>query len=70
MNEDPPFETPRKLTREAAKAEQRLYWAGKTVTERLAACTALTRRLYAMRGLELDEHLTDWTVSRVRRPRL
>ena len=61
---------PRKLTHEQARMEQHLYWSKKTMTERLAAMTALTNRLYRMRGIEIDERKTDFTPSRVsRRPR-
>ena len=59
--------SPRKLTREQAKLEQRLYWSRKTIPERLAAMTALTERMYAMRGISIDERKADFTVSRVRR---
>jgi hypothetical protein len=58
---------PRKLSREAGKMEQRLYWSRKSIPERLAAMTELTRRMYKMRGIDLDERKTDFTVSRVRR---
>ena len=58
---------PRKLSHEAARAEQRLYWSGKSPAERLAAMTELTNRMYRMRGLDLDELKTDFTPGRVRR---
>jgi hypothetical protein len=58
---------PRKLTREAGKMEQRLYWSRKSIPERLVAMTELTRRMYKMRGIDLDERKADFTVSRVRR---
>jgi hypothetical protein len=58
---------PRKLSRDQAKLEQRLYWSRKTVLERLAASTALTRRLYRMRGIDLDEFQTDFTPRRITR---
>ena len=58
---------PRKLTREQALAESRLYWSEKTVAERLAASEALTRRLYEMRGINRDDTEADFTPSRVRR---
>ena len=58
---------PRKLTREEGKMEQRLYWSRKSIPERLAAMTELTRRMYKMRGIDLDERKADFTVSRVRR---
>lgn len=60
---------PRKLTHEEARAEQRRYWAKRTPEERLAAMTELTRRMCAMRGIDIDELKTDWTVSRIRRRR-
>jgi hypothetical protein len=58
---------PRKLTHEEARAEQRRYWSGKSVAERLRAMTELTRGLYKMRGIDIDERRTDFTPSRVRR---
>jgi hypothetical protein len=58
---------PRKLTHLQGKAEQRLYWSGKSIPERLAAMTALTKRMYLMRGIDIDEFKADFTVSRVRR---
>jgi hypothetical protein len=58
---------PRKLTREAGKMEQRLYWSRKSMAERLAAMTELTRRMCKLRGIDLDERKADFTVSRVRR---
>lgn len=58
---------PRKVTAETARMEQHRYWLGKTVAERLAAMTDLNRRMYRMRGIDVDEFKTDWTVSRVRR---
>jgi hypothetical protein len=58
---------PRKLTHAQARMEQRLYWSRKSMAERLAAMTALTRRMYRMRGIDLDEFKTDLTPSRVRR---
>jgi hypothetical protein len=61
--------TVRKLTHEQAREEQRTYWASKTVAERLAACHALTKRMYMMRGIDLDELKTDLTLSRVSRTR-
>jgi hypothetical protein len=60
---------PRKLTREQAKAEQRLYWSTKTVAERLAGAAELTRWAYRLRGIDLDDFKTDLRVSRVRRSR-
>jgi hypothetical protein len=47
--------------------EQMLYWSRKSIPERLAAATALTRRMYRMRGIDLDEQEADFTPGRVRR---
>jgi hypothetical protein len=58
---------PRKLTHHQARIEQLLYWGGKSIPERLAAATALTQRMYRMRGVAIDEQETDFTPSRVRR---
>ena len=58
---------PRKLTRHQARMEHLLYWSQKTIPERLAAMTALTKRMYTMRGIDLDERKTDFTLSRVHR---
>jgi hypothetical protein len=58
---------PRKLTHLQARMEQLLYWSGKSIPERLAAATALTRRMYQMRGIALDEQEADFTPSRVQR---
>jgi hypothetical protein len=58
---------PRKLTHDQARAEQRLYWSSKTVAERLVAMTELTRRMYSMGGIDLDEYKTDLSPRRVRR---
>ena len=70
MTDDNPFDSPRKLTHEQARMEQLLYWSKKTIPERLAACTSLTKQLYQMRGIEVDEREADFTPSRVpRRPR-
>jgi hypothetical protein len=60
---------PRKLTPEQARAEQRLYWSRKTPAERIAAAAALTRRSYAMLGIDLDERKADLTPRRVPRRR-
>jgi hypothetical protein len=57
----------RKLTRDEARMEQHLYWSRKSVPERLAAATELTRRLYSIRGIDLDERKADFTPSRVPR---
>jgi hypothetical protein len=71
MNEDPAWIAnplaPRKLTHEQARTEQRLYWSGKSMAERLTAMTELTKRLYQMRGINLDERKADFTPRRVRR---
>ncbi len=58
---------PRKLTHSEARLEQLLHWSGKTIPERLAASTALTKRLYKMQGIDLDERKADFTPSRVSR---
>jgi len=58
---------PRKLTPLQARMEQRLYWSRKSAPERLAAATALTKRLYRMRGIDLDERKADLTPRRVSR---
>jgi hypothetical protein len=58
---------PRKLDRRQARLEQLLYWSRKSVPERLAAATELTRRMYKMRGIDINERKTDFTPSRVRR---
>ena len=47
--------------------EQLLYWSRKSIPERLAAATELTRRMYRMRGIDIDERKADFTPSRVRR---
>jgi hypothetical protein len=60
---------PRKLTFAQARAEQRLYWSKKSIPERLAAATALTKRMYAMRGIDIDERKADFTPRRVSRRR-
>ena len=60
----------RKLSHEDARIEQRLYWSRKSIPERLAAMTALNRRMLEMRGLDYRELEADLTPSRVRRPRL
>ena len=67
MTEDPPLSAPRKLTRHQARMEHLLFWSQKTIPERLAAMTALTKRMYKMRGIDLDERKADFTLSRVRR---
>ncbi len=67
MNQTADASAPRKLTHHQARMEQLLYWSRKTIPERLAACTALTERMYKMRGIDLDEHKTDFTPRRVPR---
>ena len=69
MKERPEFAgfAARKLSHEEARMEQHLYWSTKTMAERLSGMTALTRRMYAMRGINLDDFETDFTPSRVRR---
>ncbi len=57
----------RKLSYAGARMEQREYWSRKSIAERLAAATELTRRMYQMRGIDIDERKTDFTPSRVRR---
>ena len=52
---DDPFLAPRKLTHEQARIEQLVYWSKKTPAERLAAMTALNKRLLGIRGIELME---------------
>ena len=70
MPEDVDDLSPRKLTHEQARAEQRLYWSKKSIPERLAAMTALNKRMREMRGIFLDESKPDLTVSRVRRGKI
>ena len=60
--------SPRKLTHHQARLEQLLYWSRKTIPERLAAAAALTKRMYQMRGIDIDQFKADLTPSRVRRP--
>ena len=60
---------PRKLTHQQARVEQLLYWSRKSVPERLAAMTELTRRMYKMRGIDIEGRIADWTPRRVRRSR-
>jgi hypothetical protein len=67
MAEDADDLTPRKLTHEQARMEQRLYWSRKSIPERLAAMTALTKRMNEMRGIFIDEQNPDLTPRRVRR---
>jgi CRP-like cAMP-binding protein len=58
---------PRKLSHAQARIEQLRYWSTKSIPERLAAATALTRRMYEMRGINIDERKADFTPSRVPR---
>ena len=67
MTDDPNPLSPRKLTHEQARMEHLIYWSEKTVPEWLASMTALTKRMYKMRGIDIDELKTDFTLSRVRR---
>jgi hypothetical protein len=55
----------RQLTHAEARAEQRLYWSGKTMAERLEGMWELNRRMAAWRGVELDERSATWTIRRV-----
>ena len=61
------FWNPKKLNHDAARQEQRLYWSLKSVAERLAGATELTRNLYRMRGFDIDERKPDLTPRRVHR---
>jgi hypothetical protein len=67
MSEDMSYLAPRKLTHEQARMEQHLYWSRKSMPERLAAMTALTKRMREIRGIFIDEDKPDFTLSRVRR---
>jgi len=60
MSEDAEALKPRKPTREQAKIEQRLYWSQKSIPERLAAMTALNKRMREVRGVFIDEDKPDW----------
>ena len=62
-----PLSGPRKLSHDEARMEQLLYWSRKSIPERLSAATELTRRMYRMRGIDIDERKADFTPSRVRR---
>lgn len=59
--------SPRKLTHHQARLEQLLYWSRKTIPVRLAAAAALTKCMYQMRGIDIDQFKADLTPSRVRR---
>jgi hypothetical protein len=61
--------TLRKLTREQAKLEQHLCWSRKSIPERLAAGAALTKRLYRMHGIDIDEQQADLTPRCIPRSR-
>ena len=65
MTSDQQQWAPRKLTHSQGQLEQLLYWRGRTVPERLAAATALKRRMYKMRGIDLDAFETDFSPRRV-----
>ncbi len=67
MMEDKNSWNPRMLTHEQARAEQRLAWSRMSAGERLAAATELIRRMYRMRGIDIDERKADLTPRRVRR---
>ena len=55
------WDAPRRLTHEEGRAEQRLYWSKKTMAERIAAATELTRQLLAYRGIDIDQQAADLT---------
>jgi hypothetical protein len=57
----------RKLSHQQARMEHLLYWSRKSIPQRLAAMTALTKRLYAMQGIDIDAFQTDLTPRRVSR---
>ena len=59
----------RRLSHAEARMEQRLYWSGKSIPERLAAMTALNKQMCAMRGIAYDEQEADLTPRRIRRQR-
>ena len=65
--DDASLSAPRKLSHSAARMEQRVYWSQKSAAERLAAAMELTRRMYRMRGIDIDERKADFTPSRVSR---
>ena len=62
-----PFRAPRKLTHEQARMEQLIYWSRKSIPERLAGMTALTKRLHHMRGVEVDGLGADFNPRRIPR---
>ena len=59
--------TLRKLSHQQASMEESMYWSRKSIPERLAAATALTKRLYRMRGIDIDEQEADFTPRRISR---
>jgi len=61
------WSTPRRLTHEEARQEQRDYASKLTIPERLAAMTALNER---MRGIKTDEDQAYWNPRFVTRPKL
>ena len=67
--ESTPLPVARKLGYHEARMEQLVSWSRKSIPERLAAATSLTRRMYQMRGIPYDEQEADFTASRVRRHR-
>jgi hypothetical protein len=67
MTEGDTLSAPRKLTHHQARMEQLLYWSRKSIPERLAAATALTARMYSMRGVDINDFETDFTPRRVHR---
>jgi hypothetical protein len=58
------------LSHDEARAEQRLYWSRKSIPERLAAMTELNRRMYAMRGIDIDALKSALTPRFVRRNKI
>jgi hypothetical protein len=67
MDDSPKPPAARMLTFEQARAEQRLYWAGKSMQERLTAMAELTRRMYKLRGIDVDQPWSDFPARRIRR---
>jgi hypothetical protein len=59
--------TARKLSHADARREQLLYWRTKSIPECLAAMTALTQRMQALRGSAAQEQQADLIPRRVRR---
>ena len=58
---------PRKLSHAEAREEQRRYWGRMSIPERLAAAAELKKRMYRMRGIDLDALEPDWTPRRISR---